>query len=142
MSRREMKEEVRRREGDPHIRARIRELQRENLKQSRSLGRIPDADVLITNPDHVAVALQYVRGEMTAPHIIAKGGGLWVERMRSVARLQGIPILERRPLARHLYKHGAIDRPVPAESYVDVARLYADVAADRRSRTGRYEVSR
>ena len=142
MSRREMKEEVRRREGDPHIRARIRELQRENLKQSRSLGRIPDADVLITNPDHVAVALQYVRGEMTAPHIIAKGGGLWVERMRSVARLQGIPILERRPLARHLYKHGAIDRPVPVESYVDVARLYADVAADRRSRTGRYEVSR
>ena len=142
MSRREMKEEVRRREGDPHIRARIRELQRENLKQSRSLGRIPDADVLITNPDHVAVALRYVRGEMSAPHIIAKGGGLWVERMRSIARAQGIPILERRPLARHLFKQGAIDRPVPVDSYVDVARLYADIAPDRRSRTGRYEVSR
>lgn len=142
MSRREMKEEVRRREGDPHIRARIRELQRENLKQSLSLGRIPEADVLLTNPDHVAVALQYVRGRMSAPHIIAKGGGLWVERMRSIARLQGIPIVERRPLARHLYKHGMIDRPVPPDSFVDVARLYADVAADRRSRTGRYEVSR
>jgi flagellar biosynthesis protein FlhB len=142
MSRREMKDEVRRHEGDPHIRARIRELQRENLKQSRSLGRIPDADVLITNPDHVAVALRYVRGEMSAPHIIAKGGGMWVERMKAVARLRGVPILERRPLARHLYKYGAIDRPIPTDSYVDVARLYADVAADRRARQARYEISR
>jgi flagellar biosynthesis protein FlhB len=142
MSRRELKEESRRREGDTHIKARIRELQRENLKQSRSLGRIPDSDVLITNPDHVAVALQYVRGEMAAPCVIAKGSGMWVDRMRTLARRHAVPIVERRPLARQLFKHGAIDRPIPVEAYVEVARLYAEIRADRGQRTGRYEVSR
>jgi flagellar biosynthesis protein FlhB len=142
MSRHEVKEETRRREGDPYIRARLRELQRENLKQSRSLGRIPESDVLITNPDHIAIALRYVRGEMNAPHVIAKGTDLWVERMRTVARLHGIPILERRGLARQLWRHGAVDRPIPTEAYVDVARLYAELGADRRSRPARYEVAR
>jgi flagellar biosynthetic protein FlhB len=142
MSRRELKEEGRRREGDPHIKARIRELQRENLKQSRSLGRIPDSDVLITNPDHVAVALRYVRGEMAAPCVIAKGSGMWVDRMKILARRHSIPIIERRPLARQLFKHGSIDRPIPVDAYVEVARLYAEIASERRQRSGRYEVSR
>jgi flagellar biosynthetic protein FlhB len=117
-------------------------LQRENLKQSRALGRIPGSDVLITNPDHVAIALRYVRGEMTAPHVIAKGEGQWVERMRGVARAHGVPILQRRGLARQLYRDAAIDRPVPVEAYVEVAQLYAEITADRRARTGRYEASR
>ena len=141
MSRRDVKEESKRREGDPHIRARIRELQRENLKQSRSLGNIPDADVLITNPDHVGVALRYVRAEMTAPQVVAKGTGLWLDRMKDLARQHSVPIRRQPPLARQLFRHGALEMPIPADTYLEVARLYADLAAERRGATGRYEVT-
>jgi flagellar biosynthesis protein FlhB len=141
MSRRDVKDEVKRREGDPHIRARIRELQRENLKQTRSLGNMPDADVLITNPDHVGVALRYVRGEMAAPYIIAKGTGLWLDRMKDLARQHAVPIRQQPPLARQLFRHGALERPIPADTYLEVARLYADLAAERRAAAGRYEVT-
>jgi flagellar biosynthesis protein FlhB len=133
MSRREMREEVKRREGDPLIRAKLRELQRENLKQARSMGRVGEADVLITNPEHVAVALRYVRGEMSAPHIIAKGRDAWAAEMRALARQHRVPIIERRPLARHLFRLGAIDQPIPSDMYVDVARVYADLGTHRRS---------
>jgi flagellar biosynthetic protein FlhB len=141
MSRRDVKEEVKRREGDPQIRARIRELQRENLKQSRSLGNMPDADVLITNPDHVGVALRYVRTEMTAPQVVAKGTGLWLDRMKDLARRHAVPIRQQPPLARHLFRHGVLEKPIPADTYLEVARLYADLAAERRGSTGRYEVT-
>jgi flagellar biosynthesis protein FlhB len=141
MSRRDVKEEVKRREGDPQIRARIRELQRENLKQTRSLGNVPDADVLITNPDHVGVALRYVRTEMTAPEVVAKGTGLWLDRMKDLARQHAVPIRRQPPLARHLYRHGVLEMPIPADTYLEVARLYADLAAERRSSAGRYEVT-
>jgi flagellar biosynthetic protein FlhB len=141
MSRRDVKEEIKRREGDPQIRARIRELQRANLKQSRSLGNIPDADVLITNPDHVGVALRYVRAEMSAPYVVAKGTGLWLDRMKELARRHAVPIRQQPPLARHLFRHGALERPIPADTYLEVARLYANLAAERRGAGGRYEVS-
>jgi flagellar biosynthetic protein FlhB len=141
MSRRDVKEETKRREGDPQIRARIRELQRENLKQARSLGNIPDADVLITNPDHVAVALRYVRTEMTAPQVVAKGTGLWLDRMKDLARQHSVPIRREPPLARHLFRHSALEGPIPADTYLEVARLYADLAAERRGTGGRYEVT-
>jgi flagellar biosynthetic protein FlhB len=141
MSRRDLKEEVKRREGDPQIRARLRELQRENLKQSRSLSRIPDADVLITNPDHFGVALRYVRAEMAAPIVIAKGSGTWVAQMKELAQRHSVTIRQRPPLARHLFRHGQIDRPIPADTYLEVARLYADLAAEIRGRPARYEVS-
>ena len=140
MSRREVREEVRRREGDPHVRARQRELQRENRKQSRSLGRVGDADVLITNPDHVGVALRYDREQMSAPHVIAKGAGLWVWKMKVLAWRHSVPVRELRPLARHLFRFGVVDRPVPPDTYVDVARLYAELDAHRRRLEGRYEV--
>lgn len=141
MSRRDVKEEVKRREGDPQIRARIRELQRENLKQTRSLGNIPDADVLITNPDHVGVALRYIRTEMTAPQVVAKGTGLWLDRMKDLAKQHSVPIRRQPPLARHLFRHGALEMPIPADTYLEVARLYADLAAERHSAAGRYEVT-
>lgn len=140
MSRRELREEIRRREGDPHVRARLRELQRENRRQSRSLGRVGDADVLITNPDHVCVALRYERERMSAPHVIAKGAGLWVMQMKLLAWRRSVPVREQRPLARQLFRFGAINRPVPPDTYVDVARLYADLEAHRRRVEGRYEV--
>jgi len=141
MSRREMKEEVKRREGDPLVRAKIRELQRENLKQAQSIGRVPEADVLITNPEHLAIALRYVRDEMSAPHVIAKGADAWAAEMRAMARKHGVPVLERRSLARQLFRSAQLDRPIPVETFLDVARVYADVAADRRNNV-RHEAAR
>jgi flagellar biosynthesis protein FlhB len=140
MSRRELREEVRRREGDPRVRGRQRELQRETRKQSRSLTRIGDADVLITNPDHVGVALRYEPAQMSAPQVLAKGAGLWVWKMKVLAWRHGVPVRENRPLARQLFRLGVIDRPIPPESYLEVARLYAALDAERRRAQGRYEV--
>jgi flagellar biosynthetic protein FlhB len=138
MSRREMKEEVKRREGDPQIRAKIRELQRETLKQASALGRVPEADVLITNPQHLAIALKYVRGEMNAPVVIAKGSEAWAADMRKLAARHQIRVIEHKKLARLLFRHARIDQPIPPESFVDVARIYAQLGADRHS--GRLEV--
>jgi flagellar biosynthesis protein FlhB len=143
MSRREVKEEVKRREGDPQIRAKIRELQRENLKQARSMGNLPDADVLITNPTHFAVALKYDRATMDAPVVLAKGSDEWVVEMKAIARQRNIPILERKKLARALFKHGLIDQAIPPDSFIEVARVYAELNTWKRRRTGddaRYEV--
>lgn len=131
MSRREMKEEVKRREGDPQIRAKIRELQRENLKQASSMSRVPDADVLITNPEHLAIALRYDRERMSAPIVIAKGADAWAAHMRGVAHRHSIPIFERRRLARLLYRRTQLNEQIPMESFVDVARIYADISRDR-----------
>ncbi|HEY6123400.1 MAG TPA: EscU/YscU/HrcU family type III secretion system export apparatus switch protein, partial [Steroidobacteraceae bacterium] len=139
MSRREVKEEVKRREGDPLIRAKLRELQRENLKQSASVKRVPEADVLITNPDHLAIALKYERGTMSAPIVLAKGADCWAADMRAMARRHGIPIYERKPLARLLFRIGQLGQFIPADTYVDVARLYADLEAKRRG-AAEYEV--
>jgi len=132
MSRREMKEEVKRREGDPLIRAKLRELQRENLKQSASVKRVPEADVLITNPEHLAIALRYERGSMAAPIMLAKGADSWAAEMRALARRHGIPIYERKPLARQLFQLGQLGQAIPPDSYLDVARIYADLDAKKR----------
>lgn len=139
MSRREMKEEVKRREGDPLIRAKLRELQRENLKQAAAVKRVPEADVLITNPDHLAIALKYERGTMAAPILLAKGADSWAADMRAMARRHGIPIYERKPLARLLFRTGQLGQAIPADAYVDVARLYADLEAKQRG-LAEYEV--
>lgn len=132
MSRRELKEEVKRREGDPLIRAKLRELQRENLKQAASVKRVPEADVLITNPEHLAIALRYEHGRMAAPVLLAKGAESWAAEMRAMARRHGIPIHERKSLARQLFRLGQIGQPIPPETYVDVARIYAQLEARQR----------
>jgi flagellar biosynthetic protein FlhB len=139
MSHRDIKEEIKRREGDPHIRAKIRELQRENRKQAKSLGRVPEADVLITNPEHLAIALRYERGTMGAPLVIAKGADAWAAQMRASAVRHGIPRIEQRRLARLLFRRSVIDQPIPAETFLDVARIYAQLGAEARNRA-RYEV--
>jgi flagellar biosynthesis protein FlhB len=133
MSRREVKEEVKRREGDPQVRARIRELQRENLKQARSMSRVPEADVLITNPEHLAIALRYDRERMGAPLVLAKGAETWAAQMRAIASCHRIPRFENRSLARLLFRRAQIDQPIPPESYVDVARIYAEIGSKRQA---------
>ena len=124
MSRRELNEEIKRREGDPRIRAKIRELQREALKRSKALRKLPEADVLITNPTHLAIALKYQRGVMIAPEIIAKGAGEFALKMRQVAHLHGIPILENKPLAQKLFRTAGLDEKIPENLYEEVARVF------------------
>ena len=131
MSRREVKEEVKRRDGDPRVRARIRELQRETLKRSKALGKVKDADVLITNPTHLAVAVKYVRGEMNAPQVLAKGAGELAGLMRGIARNHKIPVVENKKLARALFTQVDFDGPVPEPLYPDVARLLVWIYAMR-----------
>ncbi|TDP61409.1 EscU/YscU/HrcU family type III secretion system export apparatus switch protein [Roseateles toxinivorans] len=131
MSQRELKDEHKHREGDPRIRARIRELRRELLKRSRMLSLTGKADVLITNPTHLAVALRYEHGAMAAPVMLGKGHGLVADAMRKIAALHRIPVVENRSLARALYAEVATDAPIPEQHYAAVARLMVWVLAMR-----------
>lgn len=133
MSRRELKDEVKQREGDPAIKARIRELQNELRKKSRALKNLPGADVLITNPTHIGVALVYRHGRMAAPALVAKGAGDLVEKMKSVARRHGVTIVENRRLARALYELELHDS-IPEAHYAEVARILLWIQQARKGR--------
>jgi flagellar biosynthetic protein FlhB len=134
MSRRELKDEVKHREGDPRIRARLRELRREMLKRSLALRKTRNADVLITNPTHVAVALRYVHGQMQSPQLIAKGAGLMAAEMRRIAARHAIPIVQNPLLARTLFHDLPVDHSVPPDLYAQVARIIVWVFAMRDAR--------
>lgn len=123
MSRREIKDEVKRREGDPRVKSRLRELQHEAVKRASSLGRVKDADVLITNPVRLAVAIKYDRERVDAPLVIAKGAGFLAARMRDIARRNRVPVVENRRLARALFHRVPIEHAVPAEHYGVLARI-------------------
>ena len=131
MSRREVREEVKHREGDPRIRARMKELRRETLARSEALRRLPEADVLITNPTHLAVALLYQADKMGAPEVIAKGGGEMAEQMKALARRHRVPIVENRTLARALFARTGVDQKIPDEYFAPVAKLLVWVYALR-----------
>jgi flagellar biosynthesis protein FlhB len=131
MSHRELKEELKHREGDPRIRARLRELRRELLKRSMALRSTRNADVVITNPTHVAVALRYVHGEMASPQLLAKGAGHLAAAMRRIAARHGIPVVQNPSLARQLFHELAVDQTVPPELYAPVARILVWVFAMR-----------
>jgi flagellar biosynthetic protein FlhB len=141
MSKRELKEEIRHREGDPRIRARMRELRREMLKRSLALRNTRKADVLITNPTHVAVALRYVHGQMAAPQLVAKGAGLLAAGMRRIAARHRIPVVQNPSLARQLFKDLQVDETVPPDLYAPVARIIAWVFAARDAVAGRRPTS-
>ncbi len=132
MSHRELVEESRQREGDPRIRARLRGLRKEMLSKIRALERTGDADVLLVNPTHVAVALRYEHGRMAAPQVLSKGAGGLAQAMRRIAQRRGIPIVRNEPLARALYESTPIDAPVPSAHFAEVARLMVWVLAMRR----------
>jgi flagellar biosynthetic protein FlhB len=114
MSRRELKEEYRNREGDPRIRGRLRELRREMLRRSQSVQNTRDADVVLTNPTHYAVALRYVHGEMEAPRVVAKGAGQLAAAMREIAARHCVVVVQNPPLARRLYREAPLDATLPA----------------------------
>lgn len=134
MSRREVRDEHKQREGDPRIRARLRQLRAELLKQSRALRSLPDADVLITNPTHLAIALSYKHGEMPAPRLLAKGAGALATKMRKIARLHNIPIVENAPLARALYKRLKAGEYLPEDLYPMAAKILLWVYSLRNAR--------
>ncbi|HEY8358577.1 MAG TPA: EscU/YscU/HrcU family type III secretion system export apparatus switch protein [Ramlibacter sp.] len=134
MSRRELKDEFKNREGDPRIRSRLRELRREMLKRSLALRNTRDADVVLTNPTHYAVALRYVHGEMEAPKVIAKGAGQLAAAMREIASRHRVAVVQNAPLARRLFREADIDQYIPVALHPEVAKIIVWVFAMREQR--------
>ncbi len=126
MTKQEVKEEFKQREGDPLIKSRIRRIQRD-LAQKRMMEAVPKADVVITNPTHIAVALRYDRVSMAAPVMIAKGADLVAEKIKEIARKHNIPIVENKPLARTMFKTLKLNQAVPRTLYNAVAEVLAYV---------------
>jgi len=135
MSLQEMKEEFKQSEGDPHVKARIRQLRAGRMKK-RMMAAVPKASVIITNPTHYSVALQYDRG-MSAPVCVAKGVDHLAFRIRDVAKEHDIPIVENVPLARALYATVDVDEEIPVEHYHAVAEIIGYVMGLRRTFSGR-----
>ncbi len=125
MTKQELKEELKNREGDPQIKARIRRVQRE-LANKRMMEDVPKADVVITNPTHLAVALKY-SADLPAPQVVAKGAGAIAEKIKQVARDNNVPVLENKPLARTIFKTIKIGQVVPRELYKAVAEVLSYV---------------
>jgi len=125
MTRQEIREELKQTEGDPIIRAHIRTLQRE-MARRRMMEEVPKAEVVITNPTDIAVALSY-SAEMTAPVVVAKGRRLLAEKIRNIAEEHGIPIVENVLLAQALFKSVDIGQPIPPDLYTAVAEVLAYV---------------
>ncbi|MGQ9370163.1 flagellar biosynthesis protein FlhB [Azospirillum sp. ST 5-10] len=122
MSFQEVKDEYKQIEGDPHARARLKEIRRSRSKR-RMMANVPKATVVITNPTHFAVALEYERGRMPAPMCLAKGADLVALRIRAVAQEHGVPIVENPPLARALHATAEVDAPIPLQHYQAVAEV-------------------
>jgi len=124
MTRQEVRDDARQQDGSPEIKARVRKVQRE-MTRRRMLNAVKHATVVVTNPTHYAVALEYRRAEMTAPIVIAKGQDLMAARIRKVAREHGVPIVENVTLARALYKGADIGDAIPAALFGAVAEVLA-----------------
>lgn len=126
MSREEVKEEFKQTEGNPVIKQRVRQLQRA-VAQRRMMQAVPQADVVITNPTHFAVALQYDAKTMRAPRVVAKGADLLAQQIKQIASESGVPMMENKPLAQALYKMCEVGQEVPPDMYATVAELLAFV---------------
>ena len=126
MTRQELKEERKLLEGDPHLRAHLRERQREYARR-RMIQEVPKADVVITNPVHYAVALKYEVLKMSSPYCIAKGQDHIANRIKTVAEDNEVPVVENKPLARELYKRVDIGDEIPEDLFTAVAEVLAFV---------------
>jgi len=126
MSKQEVKEESKTSDGDPLVKSRIRSVQRE-MARKRMMSEVPEADVVVTNPTHLAVALKYDSEKAGAPYVVAKGADLVARRIKEIAVEHGVPVVEDKPLARSLYKGVEIGSEIPVELYRAVASLLAYV---------------
>jgi flagellar biosynthetic protein FlhB len=126
MTKQEQKEEMKETEGDPHIKSKIRSIQQQ-MARRRMMAAVPGADVVITNPTHIAVAIHYEVGQMEAPVVLAKGQELIAEKIREIAREHDIPLVENPPVARLLHSKVEIGQPIPEEMFKAVAEILAYV---------------
>lgn len=124
MSKQEVKDEHKKREGDPEIKAKRKQTQKELLEKTASLSNVKDADVIVTNPTHIAVALKYDINTMPAPKVLAMGKGQLANLIRQQGRRYKKPIIQNRPVARKLYKEGSLDQFIPLACFEDVASIF------------------
>jgi len=148
MTREEVRKESKETDGDPQVKARIRQTQRE-MARRRMMSEVPTADVVVTNPTHYAVALKYTEGKMKAPKVVAKGVDEVAAKIRELAQENKVPLLEAPPLARALYRHTELGDEIPGALYTAVAevlayvfqlRLYAERGGMRPQVPGNIEV--
>ena len=126
MTKQEVKEEAKSTDGDPQVKGRIRSIQME-MARKRMMSEVPSADVVITNPTHLAVALKYEALAMTAPKVVAKGAGVVAQKIKEIAKENGVAIVEDKQLARALYKTAEIDETIPENLFQAVAETLAYV---------------
>ena len=126
MTREELRQEAKESDGNPEIKAKIRQQQRE-MARRRMMSEIPSADVVVTNPTHYAVALKYSDGKMRAPQVVAKGADEVAAKIREIARENNVPLLEAPPLARALFRHAELGDEIPEALYTAVAEVLAYV---------------
>jgi len=131
MSHQEVKEENKQAQGNPHIKGLVRK-KRMELRKKLSLKQVPKATVVITNPDHFAVAIKYDPA-MDVPLVVAKGADYLAQKIKEIARKHSVPLVENKPLARTLYRDVDINKPIPPELYLAVAKIIVHVSQIRRS---------
>jgi flagellar biosynthetic protein FlhB len=136
MTKQEVKMEAKQNEGDPLIKQRLRSMGRA-LARSQMMREVPNADVVITNPTHIAIALKYDPAKADAPVVLAMGQRKVAERIKAIAAESGVPMVENRPLARALLASSRVGIPIPAELYIAVAEVLAFVIR-RRGREATY----
>ncbi len=124
MTKQELRDESKGSEGNPEVKARVRRIQRD-MTRRRMLAAVKTATVVVTNPTHFAVALEYKRGAMSAPRVVAKGQDLLAARIREIAREHGVPIIENKPLAQALFKGADVGDVIPGDLFGAVAELLA-----------------
>jgi flagellar biosynthetic protein FlhB len=140
MTKQEVKEEYKRLEGDPMVKQRMRDLQRQAAHQ-RMMGAVPQADVVVTNPTHIAVALKYEAKKMKAPILLAKGERIIAEQIRQIAEENEVSIVENEPLARLIYRTTKLNQEVPPGLYQAIAEVLAYVYKIKRERQSRKKAS-
>ena len=126
MSKQEVKDEYKQQEGDPQVKGRIKSKMRE-VSQRRMMQKLPEADVVITNPTHFACAIKYDKEVSEAPVLIAKGADYLAQKIKEVAKENHVPIVENKPLARMLYYNVDLDSEIPQELYQMTAEVLAYV---------------
>jgi len=141
MTKQEVKQEQKDREISPNVKGRIRGIQIE-LARKRMLQEVPTADVVLTNPTHVAVALKYEAGEMEAPVVVAKGPDLLCEKIKEIARAHNVPIVQRPELARTIYRTVELGQAIPEALFVAVAEVLAMIYRARRQRSNTAQSSK
>lgn len=123
MTKQELKDEMKNSEGNQQVKSRRRK--RRAISKAKALAEVPKADVVVVNPTHIAVALRYDRKTMRAPKVVAKGIRLNAQKIREIAQQHQVPIMENKPLARMLFKHGKVGAEIPAQLYAAVAEILA-----------------